>query len=66
VATKQTEELTVAKFSGDFEDVTSELADEAIGRMTATDEAAASADHANYDPAESFLGKDQDLGVALR
>jgi hypothetical protein len=42
-----------------------ELANEAISRLTATDEAAASVDHANYDPAEAFLGKDQDLGVAL-
>lgn len=45
-------------------DVSSELADQAIDRMTATDEAAEQVDHANYDPAEAAL-KDQDLGVAL-
>ena len=46
--------------------MTAELANEAISRLTATDEAAASVDHSDYDPAEAVLAsKDQDLGVAL-
>lgn len=54
--------------SADFnaqEDVTTELANEAIDRMTATDEAAAQVDHSDYDPVEAVLADTESGGVAL-